>query len=56
MKLKAIYRKWSAGRPIVILNEKDAKKIGAEVNNRVVIKHKNNNCACEYFTQNCKRG
>ena len=40
MKLKAIYRKWSAGRPIVILNEKDAKKIGAEVNNRVVIKHK----------------
>jgi AMP phosphorylase len=40
MKLKIKFSEWSAGRPISILSEADSKKIGAHVNDRIVIQSK----------------
>ncbi len=40
MRLKVRKKKFSAGRPIAIINESDSKQIGAGVNERIIIKYK----------------
>lgn len=38
MEFKARFLKWSAGVPVIIINQKSAEKLGIEVNDRVLLK------------------
>ena len=38
MELRTHFLKWSAGRPVAILNKKTAEKLGANVNERISLK------------------